>query len=285
MSSSANKHRRDERPASFAATTSFVQIALRIPALRLTAFCRQEARCRHASRAASLHTRNRMAIDRLPTMTADRREPPPTPSFAVLYSDSRYIAVYKPPDVRIDGPLTPTVQTFAAETLAARPPSPDALNPRRTTPGQAPTPKIHNVHRLDYATSGVMLVALTRPAAAIAAHQFQTRAVQKTYTGIVHGTLASPITATASIAPTEAFRMAAHPSGRSATTRIVPVRPGVYRGAPVTLVRFHPVEGRRHQIRVHASSLFYPIVGDATCKFLPFFWQAVPPAEVDTPFN
>lgn len=48
-------------------------------------------------------------------------------------------------------------------------------------------PKFRNVHQLDYATSGVYVLALTKSAAALAARQFQQRLVKKTYLALVNG--------------------------------------------------------------------------------------------------
>jgi 23S rRNA-/tRNA-specific pseudouridylate synthase len=132
--------------------------------------------------------------------------------------------------------------------------------------------KVRNVHRLDYATSGVVLMALTKHGAAIASEQFVRRRVSKTYVAILHGHLPEPADGsqmewTWSIAPTDGFNMQAGTAsnpGRSAKTGVHVLEHGMYYGTEVSKVLFSPESGRRHQLRVHAATAGYPIVGDAS---------------------
>lgn len=193
------------------------------------------------------------------------RLPPLDPVCPVLYLDSRYLVVSKPADVRIDGPHTHTVLTLCASALSS--PAPAALNAARSHAGQTPAPRDRFVHRLDYATSGVLLLARTRPAAGLACEQFQTRAVRKTYLALVHGRVAgSSAVVDARVAATDGFAMAVGGAGegRAAQTEVRVLARGVYRGAPVTKVALAPLTGRRHQLRLHARAMGHPIVGDAT---------------------
>jgi tRNA pseudouridine32 synthase/23S rRNA pseudouridine746 synthase len=50
-------------------------------------------------------------------------------------------------------------------------------------------PKFRNVHQLDYATSGIFVLALNKKAAAAASKLFQERTVKKTYLALVNGHL------------------------------------------------------------------------------------------------
>jgi 23S rRNA-/tRNA-specific pseudouridylate synthase len=52
-------------------------------------------------------------------------------------------------------------------------------------------PKFRNVHQLDFATSGVFVLALTKKAAAQASKLFSDRAVNKTYLALVNGHLSN----------------------------------------------------------------------------------------------
>lgn len=50
-------------------------------------------------------------------------------------------------------------------------------------------PKFRNVHQLDYATSGIYVLALNKKAAAAASKLFRERTVKKTYLALVNGHL------------------------------------------------------------------------------------------------
>lgn len=51
---------------------------------------------------------------------------------------------------------------------------------------------------------------------------------------------------------------------KAAFTRLLVLQKGFYDGFPVTKVMMKPVTGRRHQLRIHCSSLGHTIVGDFT---------------------
>lgn len=51
-------------------------------------------------------------------------------------------------------------------------------------------PKFRNVHQLDFATSGLFVLALNKKAAAAASKLFRDRTVKKTYLALVNGHLA-----------------------------------------------------------------------------------------------
>lgn len=196
--------------------------------------------------------------------TDNTRQPPANPVLHVLHhTPGRYLVVSKPFDVRMDGPFTHTVETLALSHLHT------VDDPE--TPGFA----LRFVHRLDYATSGVLLIALGRAAAGVAATQFENRQVRKVYLALVHGHVHLPDGATtmeidAPIAnglPDGAFHMMIGQPGREgrpSRTRMTVVAHGTYRGAPVSRVELEPLTGRRHQLRVHMVYAGWPIVGDAT---------------------
>jgi len=117
------------------------------------------------------------------------------------------------------------------------------------------------VHRLDRATSGVIICAKSQEALAWMQKQFSQRKVKKTYLAIVAGHLKPeeaiidmPIERNPKVPAT--FRVGA--GGKSATTQYKVLRS--VKGHD--LVELFPTTGRTHQLRVHLKELGHPIVGD-----------------------
>lgn len=182
----------------------------------------------------------------------------------VVFEDAQFLVVNKPFDLRID---TGHAHDCLWSTLA------DAL--RRFRPDSPQPPKF--CHQLDYSTSGVLTIAKTRPAAAMAAREFESRRTVKFYSALLNGWLAGDCSVDAPIADDPAashrmlvFRRAQTPlesaaaRARSARTTVHVVSRGTLHGRRVTRVRLKPESGRRHQLRLHAALLGHPIVGDVT---------------------
>lgn len=123
-----------------------------------------------------------------------------------------------------------------------------------------PTARI--VHRLDYATSGVMILALDAEAHRRLNRAFQERKTQKLYHAIVHpalpdtqGTVELPLRCDWENRP---LQIVDHEQGKAATTHWK-----VLEETPLgTRVELTPITGRSHQLRVHMQSLGCPIIGD-----------------------
>jgi 23S rRNA pseudouridine1911/1915/1917 synthase len=117
------------------------------------------------------------------------------------------------------------------------------------------------VHRLDRATSGVMICAKTPEALSWLQKQFAQRRVKKTYNAVIVGSL-NPEAAVVEM-PIErnpkkpqTFRVGSN--GKSATTTYRTILDG----NKYSVVELKPLTGRTHQLRVHLSYLKHPIVGD-----------------------
>jgi len=132
--------------------------------------------------------------------------------------------------------------------------------------------RVYPVHRLDRATSGVLLFALSPESAARMNDAFTNRLVTKSYLAIVRGTAPAEEIVDHPLAE-EPDRRNGHVRGpeREAVTAFrrlasveLPVAVGRYPSARYSLVEAKPLTGRRHQIRRHLKHLSHPIVGDTT---------------------
>ncbi|MGD0793237.1 MAG: RluA family pseudouridine synthase [Terriglobales bacterium] len=123
------------------------------------------------------------------------------------------------------------------------------------------------VHRLDRATSGLMVVAKNDESHRRLAKQFSGREVHKTYIALVHGwpkqdrgTIQSAISRHSQ----RRTRMTTRGfGGREAVTHYAVQRKIDAPYGKFALVELKIETGRTHQIRVHMSSLGHPVVGDA----------------------
>lgn len=128
---------------------------------------------------------------------------------------------------------------------------------------QAEYPDALIVHRLDMATSGVMVVARGPEAHRTLSMAFADRVVAKSYVAIVAGEMVAdagevdlPLVTDW---PNRPKQMVDHAIGKPSLTRYRVAA----RGEGMTRVALEPVTGRSHQLRVHMLALGHPILGDA----------------------
>lgn len=122
---------------------------------------------------------------------------------------------------------------------------------------------VYPVHRLDRATSGIIVFGRDSVSAAKLAASFAAGSVKKHYIAVIRGylhgsgSIDKPLPKTTGSTPVAAithWRALAHIELPWA------VRP--YTTARYTLVELQPITGRTHQIRKHLRSLSHPIIGD-----------------------
>ena len=118
------------------------------------------------------------------------------------------------------------------------------------------------VHRLDLATSGIMVFARNKAAQRHLGLQFERRHTSKSYIARVNGSVAGdtgrinlPLIADW---PNRPRQMVSWEHGKPSVTDWEVID----REANVTRLALHPVTGRSHQLRVHSWAMGHPILGD-----------------------
>lgn len=119
------------------------------------------------------------------------------------------------------------------------------------------------VHRLDRETSGVIVAARTKPAAAFLSAAFAGRDVKKTYLAVVCGGTPAPEAGEIDLALKKSSRrgldiMEIAKDGQAALTRYRTLSAA----AAAALVELSPETGRMHQLRAHMAAVGRPIAGD-----------------------
>lgn len=176
----------------------------------------------------------------------------------ILHLDDKCVAVNKLPDLLVH-------RSFVATR--------EKENVVRTL-GRQLGRRVFTVHRLDRATSGVLIFGLDSEAARLLTTQFERREVEKTYHAIVRGytddsgtidmPLKEPYDRIATPAETDANKPAqeAITEYETLARSELPLSAGKYPTSRYSFLRVSPKTGRRHQIRRHFKHTAHPIVGD-----------------------
>ena len=107
------------------------------------------------------------------------------------------------------------------------------------------------IHRLDRATDGLMLIAHNKKTAAKLIQAFSTRQVDKTYHALVWGT---PLQSS--------WRCDTPVHDKPALSHFQLLRTGQLNGQSASVIEINIETGRKHQIRTHLSEAGLPIIGD-----------------------
>jgi tRNA pseudouridine32 synthase/23S rRNA pseudouridine746 synthase len=126
------------------------------------------------------------------------------------------------------------------------------------------------VHRLDMATSGLLLMARSAAMQRALSIAFAERAVHKRYVAVVAGHIAPPAADWGTIDlplltdwPNRPLQKVDAMGKPSLTRWRVLAHERDTAGQPQTRLELEPVTGRSHQLRVHLQALGHPILGDA----------------------
>ncbi|HDR2783880.1 TPA: RluA family pseudouridine synthase [Enterobacter sichuanensis] len=122
------------------------------------------------------------------------------------------------------------------------------------------------VHRLDFGTSGLMVVARNKAINAALCQQFSQRSVEKGYSALLcghlendEGVIDAPIAKDPAMFPLMSICAT---TGKPARSRYrVVERFYQETGVPLTRVTLIPETGRTHQLRIHCQQLGHPILG------------------------
>jgi len=161
-----------------------------------------------------------------------------TLNLEVVYEDDYLALINKPAGILVSGNSFKTVSNALAQNLI----------PSKASDAVIPKP----VHRLDYPTTGLLLVGKTNRSIILLNKLFEEKKIQKTYHAVTikqmngRGTLSFPVEDKVAVSDFEVLQ-------------VVPSKRFDY----LNLVKLEPKTGRRHQLRKHLLKLGNPILGDA----------------------
>jgi 23S rRNA pseudouridine1911/1915/1917 synthase len=155
----------------------------------------------------------------------------------VLFEDDYLAIVYKPAGILVSGNKFMTID--------------NALEQNLEKSKQNDAVRLRPVHRLDYPTSGLLLIGKTASSILVLNKLFENKEIQKTYYAVTigkmkpSGSIDLPIDEKESLSHFETLKT-------SISERF----------EALNLVKLSPKTGRRHQLRKHLSEIGNPILGD-----------------------
>ncbi len=163
----------------------------------------------------------------------------------VLYEDDYLAIIHKPGGILVSGNGFKTI-THALPQNLQQSPLEDAAKPQPA-------------HRLDYATTGVLLIGKTSNSIRVLNELFENKTISKTYYAVTIGEMQTQGIITEEVDGKE-----------SKSSYNVLAKLDSDRFDKLNLVQLNPHTGRRHQLRIHLASIGNPILGDKTYGKEPF---------------
>ncbi|CAH0562083.1 unnamed protein product [Brassicogethes aeneus] len=185
------------------------------------------------------------------------------PKTKLVYKNSNFLIIDKAYDLKINSnnKLEETLQTYLKRNFT------NLANKNLKH-------EYYFVHRLDFATSGIMCIPKNKNACKIVAEAFSQRLTKKYYLALVRGIVSQEIVdINRAIGQDLRYRdiekmctinTSTCLKPREARTVFIVLEYGLFGNYPCTKILIRPITGRRHQIRVHCSHLGHTIVGDYT---------------------
>lgn len=155
----------------------------------------------------------------------------------VLFEDDHLALIHKPAGILVSGNCFKTIKAALPQNL-----QPSSLNDARI-----PQP----VHRLDYATTGILLVGKTSSSIRALNRLFTDKEIEKTYYAVAIGEMKGQGEIDLEIDDKKSRSI-------YQVCESVPSQ----RFTQLNLVAIKPQTGRRHQLRKHLASIGHPILGD-----------------------
>ena len=165
----------------------------------------------------------------------------------IVFEDSAVIVIDKPPGLVVHPGAGNPDSTLVNGLIELR-------------PSLRSLPRAGIVHRLDKDTSGLLVVASSEVARQRLTEQISSRKMNRRYVCVVEGRMeyARRVELPIRRSPKDRTKQQASRVGRDARTDFTPME--IFRSHTVVQAQLHT--GRTHQIRVHASAIGLPLVGD-----------------------
>ncbi len=155
----------------------------------------------------------------------------------VLFEDDHLAMIHKPAGILVSGNRFKTIANALPQNI------------KRSNLADATMPQ--PVHRLDFATTGILLVGKTGSSIRALNKLFENKAIEKTYYAIAIGEMNHQGEITSKIDGKKS-------QSNYTVCKSVPSK----RFGKLNLVKLKPKTGRRHQLRKHLSNIGNPILGD-----------------------
>lgn len=173
----------------------------------------------------------------------------PAEPLSILFEDDYFIAINKPEGMLVHRTRISEDTVFVMQTLRDQVGAP-----------------VYTIHRLDRATSGVLVFGKNAEAAELLAAYFREKTIGKKYLAIVRGWTDETGSIDYAVRDqdkpgAELLEAISHyrTLGRSEVPHAIGYK---YKTARFSLVEVEPETGRRHQIRKHFAHILHPVIGD-----------------------